>query len=113
MLKRLRKWLRDSRRVHIREPVSDVRACVAVIDAFLDNSPRYPLEWDDFVSWQQANPRVEAARKVIAPTEALFMSADRSQRPRGIAIVVAERNRLARLVGLPERPVAGGDSDAV
>jgi hypothetical protein len=112
MFKRFRHWLRHSSRVHIREPISNIRACVEVIDRFLDGSPRYRLEWDDFVSWEHDNPHIEATRQAIAETEPLFFSGDPEQISQGIDIVVRERNRLAKTAGIVERGGTKRDDDA-
>jgi len=112
MLRRLRDWLRTSSRVHIHEPVSDVRACVDLLDRFLDGAMRYPLEWDDFISWEHSNPHIEATRQAIAPTEPLFISGDLAQQSQGVDIVVFQRNRLAKLAGVPSRSGTRRNDDA-
>ena len=105
MFKTIRRWLRSSPRVHLRErPVSDLSSCLALLDRFLDDRLRYPLEWDDFISWNHDSPGIESIRLVMADTEPMFFSKDRSQRHQARAIVVAERNRIAAIVGMPERP---------
>lgn len=103
MFKRLRAWLKHSDHVHIRERVPDIRACVELVDRFLDGSLRYPLEWDDFISWEHENPHIEAVRKAIAETEPLFFSGVPAQLCEGTDIVVRERNALAKLAGVPNR----------
>jgi len=47
---------------------------VEILDRFLNGSMRYPLEWDDFISWENSNPNIEAIRNRIAETEPLFFS---------------------------------------
>jgi hypothetical protein len=104
MFKRFRNWFRQSSHLHIREAsVHDVRACVELLDRFLDGSLRYPLEWDDFISWEHENLHVEATRKAVAQTEPLFLSGDLAQRSQAIDIVVHQRDGLARLAGVPGR----------
>ena len=113
MLKHLRNWLRNSRHVHVRqEAVASVRECVELIDRFLDGERRYPLEWDDFISWEHENLHIEKARKAIAETEPLFFSRDPAQQSQGIDILVRERNSLAKLAGLPNRGGPKRDDDA-
>jgi hypothetical protein len=90
------------------QPAHDLRSCVAVIDRFLDGKPSYPLEWDDFVSWPHDSPGIEAVRLVIAPTEQLFFSKDLAKRQEGAEIVLAERNRIAAIAGIPMRSLDGG-----
>lgn len=104
MLKRIRQWLKYSSHVHAREePASDLSSLVALIDRFLDSQPRYPLEWDDFVSWKHRSPGIDAVREAIAATEPLFFSKDPLKRRQGFEIVLAERNRAAALAGLSPR----------
>jgi hypothetical protein len=104
VLKTLRAWLRNSRRVYIRGPqVRDLPQFVALADRFLDGSLKYPLEWDDFISWTNDNPSIEAIRDRIAETEPLFFSKDAALRIKAIDGLVAERNRAAALCSLPQR----------
>jgi hypothetical protein len=104
MFKTIRRWLRNSSRIHLREqPVSDLRSCVALLDRFLDDRLRYPLEWDDFISWNHDSPSIESIRLIVADTEPMFFSKDPSQRRRARAMVITERNRVAAIVGLLER----------
>jgi len=104
MMKRIRQWLRMSSRAHIHEqPVHDLSSCVALLDRFLDGSLRYPLEWDDFVSWPHEHPGIESIRNTVADTEPLFFSRDLSKWAQGRAIVLDERNRIAGILGLPAR----------
>jgi len=85
------------------QPVQDLKSCVSLLDRFLDGGLRYPLEWDDFVSWTHQDPTIEAARVAVAATEPLFFSGDDAKRAKAVEIVVAERNRIAVMAGMPER----------
>jgi hypothetical protein len=96
--------LRDSQHVHLKqEPVHDLSSCLGLLDRFLGDGLRYPLEWDDFISWRHHNPGIESVREALADTEALFFSSDPLKRREGFEIVLAERNRIAAIVGLPAR----------
>ena len=108
MLKRLRQWLKTSQRIHLREEVAtDLVSCLGIIDRFIDGTLRYPLEWDDFISWESEVPAVEAVRKYIAALEPLFFSKDAKERYQALLMTVAERNRVAALVGRPAREPDG------
>ncbi len=103
MFRRLRHWLRYSSHFHIVEPVGTLLDVVGVIDRFLDGTPRYALEWDDFVSWEHVNPNIERIRDAIAETEPLFFSGKMEDKLQGLEIVLSQRNRAAALAGLPIR----------
>lgn len=109
MLHALRQWLRNSPHIHVHEqPVEDLRSCVALIDRFLDGKLRYPLEWDDFISWPHETPGIEAIRDTIAATEPLICSEDPVKRREGLTILFAERNRVAALAGISVRDGSAG-----
>jgi len=102
ILARFRRWLRHSPLVHLKQdPVQDLRSCVGILDRFLKDELRYPLEWDDFVSWPHVSPGIETVRERVAETERLFFSKDLGERRKGFDAVLAERNRIAAIVGLP------------
>ena len=104
MLALIRKWLQNSSRVHHRQqPVHDLRSCVALMDRFLDNAVAYPLEWDDFISWEHEKPGIEEIRSRIGATERLFFSKASGDHAKAVEIVVAERNRVAAIIGLAAR----------
>ena len=106
MLTRMRRWLRGTRHVHLRENrVTDLRSLVKLVDRFIDGRLEYPLEWDDFISWKNDNPGVEAIRDRIAGLEPLFFAKDRGDRAKAIEVLVSERNRAAALVAIPMRHV--------
>jgi len=92
MLKKLRQWLRQSRHVHIRErSVNTLSDMVELIDRFIDGRVRYPLEWDDFVSWNNENQAIEVYRDRIATLEPLFFSKDPVDRSKAIADLLEQR----------------------
>jgi len=102
--KRIRDLLRFSAHAHLRERrVANMADLVALIDRFLDDNLSYELEWDDFISWTNRNPNVEAIRDRIAATEPLFFSKHPEDRKRAIDMLVEERNAAAALIGTPPR----------
>ena len=104
MLARSRRWLRFSQHVHIHQhPLASLTDVIHLVDRFLDRKFRYPLEWDDFISWTHADQEIEDVRLRIAQTEPLFFSKKEGDRQQGLATLLEERNRLARLVGLATR----------
>jgi hypothetical protein len=104
MFESIRRWLRNSSRFHEHEvSVHDLASCVALLDRFLDGRLRYPLEWDDFISWAHASPTIEGTRHRIAGLEPQFFSSDPMDRLEGMRFVLAERNRVAALVNMPSR----------
>lgn len=101
-LNRIRSWLRFSKHFHLREnPASDLRSLVDLIDRFLDGPMNYPLEWDDFISWQNENKNIETIRERISLLEPLFFSSNMAERRKAEALLVIERNQIAALIGLP------------
>ena len=115
VLDRLRNWLRFSPHFHVKDdPVHDLRSCVELIDRFIDDRCRYPLEWDDFISWSHSSPGIDSVRVTIADLEPMFFSADPESRAEATRQLVAERNRVAALLGIPGRdgPGNGSSNDA-
>jgi hypothetical protein len=93
-----------SRRVHIRvAKVHTLRQAIDLIDRFIDNKLAYPLEWDDFISWPNANSSVENLRNQIADLEALFLSKETGKRQSALGRLLDYRNEYAALVGLAAR----------
>jgi hypothetical protein len=76
---------------------------VNLIDRFLDDNVHYPLEWDDFISWENANPFVEKVRNNIGRHEALLFSKNARDRKEYRQILVEERNRVAAIIGVAPR----------
>jgi hypothetical protein len=103
MWRAIRKFLRDSSRIHIRESApANYRDLVDLLDRFIDDEMRYPLEWDDFISWDHQNPNIEAIRERISAWEPLaFGSA--IERDRFTELFVDVRNECAALVGIAPR----------
>ena len=96
--------LRSSARIHARSnPATNPREFVELIDRFVDGPVRYPLEWDDFISWRNENPYLEQARERIGAWEPLLFSKSVDGRREYVRHLLEERNRAAALVGLPAR----------
>lgn len=101
---RLLSWLRKSEHVHIRvHGVNNWADLVDLIDRFLDDRVRYPLEWDDFISWKHENVHIEEMRLRIEQNEPLLFSETLSDREKYISMLIEERNRVATTIGLPLR----------
>jgi hypothetical protein len=93
-----------SKRVHIRvAKVHTLRQAIDLIDRFIDNKLAHPLEWDDFISWPNANSSVEQLRNQIADLEALFLSKEKRKRENALGRLVDCRNEYAALVGVAVR----------
>ena len=102
LLHKLSHWLRQSPTVHAREiGVTTLSGLVALLDRFLQDALQYPLEWDDFISWENAVPAIEEFRVRLASAESLCLSNDPLERAEGLAVIVQQRNEVAFLVGLP------------
>ena len=115
MLRRLASWLRNSSHFHLRqERIDTLPELVGLLDRFLDDSLRYPLEWDDFISWDSRVPEIESFRQRIGTTtEPLFFSGLLSDRDKGAEIILSERNRAATLAAIPVRQSTSGSANAV
>ena len=101
IFRKLIQTLRHSRRLHLRERgVANASDLVGLIDRFRTDELKYELEWDDFISWSNANPTVEEARNRIANLEPLFFSKEQKRRAKAVALLIEERNRLASLCGM-------------
>src|SRR3954447_11465407 len=101
---RMRSLLRRSGRVHLRQnPAESTHELVDLIDRFLDGPMRYDLEWDDFISWKNSNAHVEEIRDRIGQFERLLFSKKKSDRLLYGKKLIDERNRIARLLGMPVR----------
>lgn len=99
----LAKWLRRSSHVHIRQgDVHTLRQLIELVDRFLDDQTFYELEWDDFVSWENANPAVEAVRRELEQLEPLFLGKG-ANISEGTRQMLALRNRVAESIGLDSR----------
>jgi hypothetical protein len=103
---KIKKILRNSSRVHLRDTeVSSLSQVLEVIDRFIDGNPRRPLEWDDFVSWDNSNSGVEKVRQRIAALEGEFFSKSADERWEAHVKLVGIRNEIAALTGVRSRDV--------
>jgi len=101
---RVRSWLRKSTRIHSKEDVvSTPIELINLIDRFMENKLQYELEWDDFISWRQDNWLVEKARNSIGEFESFLFSKELSDRKIYMAAVVRQRNKVAAIIGAPQR----------
>jgi hypothetical protein len=101
-------WLKErlirSSIVHLhQEPVQSVGDLIGLIDRFLFDGVRYPLEWDDFSSWRSDNPHVEKLRLEIASLEPLLFSARDDDREEYRARLLKIRNDIASLLRINVR----------
>lgn len=102
--RRLTTWLQRSERVHVRaRGVSSLGDVVDLIDRFLDDRVRYPLEWDDFITWKHGSIHIEKVRRLIEQHEPLLFSKTSSDRKKYVAMLIEERNRVAKVIGSPLR----------
>ncbi|MFT3789477.1 MAG: hypothetical protein QM741_00035 [Rudaea sp.] len=105
LLNRIADWFVGSRHFHVRQNVAaNAGDLVCLIDRFVDDKLKFPLEWDDFISWENENPGIEAVRKKLSALEPLFFSSNKLDRHQALKKLIQERNCLAGLCGLPLRP---------
>lgn len=108
----IRKWLmsllKTSHRVHLHRSVTSVAEAIGVIDRFIDGNPKYPLEWDDFISWESSLAGVERMRNEIKTMEPMFLSQDRTVRLQAHRKLIEIRNYYSTFNGIAPRsdPVA-------
>lgn len=104
IIERVRSWLRKSPRIHVKQDVASTPTeLISLIDRFMENELRYGLEWDDFISWEQDNWLAEEARNAIGEFEPFLFSQELSDREIYIAAVVRQRNKIAAIIGAPQR----------
>ena len=116
----LRAWLErvltHSSHIHLhQEPASAPGDLIDLIDRCLEDRLSYPLEWDDFISWEQANPNLEAARNAIGKQEPWLFSGNKAKQNAYWYCVVEQRNRLAAVLGRPQRklPALSAEEEAL
>jgi hypothetical protein len=102
----LKSWLltffKSSTHIHLRQKnLVTLDELVHLIDRFLFAELNYPLEWDDFISWKQDNIHIEKVRENIGKYESLLFSKNKIDHDRYGRIVLEERNRVAKIAGLP------------
>jgi hypothetical protein len=95
-------FLKGSDHIHLKQKsLATLDELVCLIDRFLFAELNYPLEWDDFISWKQDNIHIEKVRENIGKYESLLFSKDKIDRDKYCEIVLEERNRVAKIAGLP------------
>ena len=108
MISNLLQWVRDmlvkSPRFHLRNSEVESKAdLVDLLDRFIEDNLQYPLEWDDFVSWQNSNRVVEDARLEIAALENDFCSNSTSDREKALRTLKGIRDHIAASLGRPSK----------
>lgn len=104
LLGALRSFFIHTNRIHlIGGGPENIREVISVMDRFLDGPRRYDVEWRDFIVWERDNAAVEQVRKRIKAFAHLLFSKRPRDRDLFDARVIGERNRLAALLGIPER----------
>lgn len=107
-MKRLANFLKQSPRVHIHRSVTSIADAIGVIDRFIDGNPNYPLEWDDFISWESSIAGVEHLRNEIKSMEPMFFSEDKRARLQVHRRLIEIRNYYGGFNGITLRsdPIA-------
>jgi hypothetical protein len=93
----LKRKLRISVVLHVHQEIGSLADAIDVIDRFLTDKAAYPLEWDDFISWEHHNPTIERLRLEISEFEPLLFG---GQLDRYAQEVGAIRDRYAPLAKL-------------
>jgi hypothetical protein len=103
----IKSFLRNSSYIHVRQSYfSKPTEVIELIDRFIYSNVNYPLEWDDFISWENDNPSVEELRKEIGKFDhLLFQRLDDYSRLNYSNKVIEQRNILASKLNLPVRPL--------
>jgi hypothetical protein len=96
-LRWLRGKLRASAIVHIHEEVGSLADAIDLIDRFLAGEVNYPLEWDDFISWEHPNPTIERLRTEIGEFEPHLFGGERNRYAQEVRTI---RDRYAPLAKL-------------
>jgi len=83
--------------------IQNVREVIDLMDRFLFGELNYPFEWDDFISWEHANPLVESIREDISSVEPLYFSQQLADREKAKTQLIEKRNELAASYGMSSR----------
>ena len=83
--------------------VASLPDLVDLIDRFLDDKLVVDHEWDDFVSWENANPGIEEIRQRVADLERDFLTSREDVRQSATRRLVLIRNEVAAIIGMPRR----------
>jgi hypothetical protein len=68
--------------------ISGSLQAIDLVDRFIDDKLEYPLEWDDFISWKNANESVERLRNQFADLEPSLMSKDETLRHQAVLDII-------------------------
>lgn len=97
----VREWLKNklrmSARIHLAVSITSLPQAIALTDRFLADRLAYPLEWDDFISWESSRPIVEQMRDEIGQFEPLLFGS-RSQRASYVNELRTIRDKYAALI---------------
>lgn len=94
MIKKLLRWLTNSSHVHARQhEISNFSDLIDLLDRFVSGDLKYPLEWDDFVSWENSNWHIEELRQQVASLEPLFFSKVQKDREQAVEKLLEVRDR--------------------
>ena len=96
-LRWLRGKLRTSAVVHIHQEVGSLADAIDLIDRFLAGEVNYPLEWDDFISWEHPNPTIERLRTEIGEFEPLLFGRERDRYAQEVRAIRDQYAPLANL----------------
>ena len=106
VLDKLKAFLYKSPRIHLRAcRISTLSDLLDLLDRFEYGPMKYPLEWDDFISWKHENRYIDGIRETLESNEALLVSKNPSDRQAFFEILRRERNKVAAVMGLPEKGV--------
>ena len=101
---RILTFLRISPHVHLRQGnIASELDLLELFDRFVVGGTRYPLEWDDFISWEGDTPYIEEIRVRLGAYEKFLFSRDPRDREVYQAKVIEERNEIARSLGVSLR----------
>ena len=101
ILATIRNFLRMSSRLHIRQGnIASDFELFSLLDRFIVGNIRYPLEWDDFISWENEVPHIEEFRIRIGAYEKFLFSNEPHDRNIYQDKIIEERNRLAKSLGV-------------
>jgi hypothetical protein len=103
-LQKIRHLLIQGSAIHLwQNPAASPSDLISVMDRFLDGEIKHPMEWDDFISWENKNPNFEIIRQRIGKYEDKLFSRAQKKMHEYYDIVLKERNLLAALVSVEKR----------
>jgi hypothetical protein len=103
----LKRWLfkhlRSSARIHLRSAVGSLKEAIDVVDRFIDGHLNYPMEWDDFISWEHPIRSVENMRRQVANMERQLLAKAMPTRREAVLEIIRIRDHHAGLIGISPR----------